>query len=179
MSIFDRIVFSIYTLCFVLISIIITLLPFNLMQIYIKNDILFFLNSLEGKLWISLIGLVILFVSLRLLFSGINISKKSKYIVKYTNLGELKISLQTIEGLTYSVTNNFNEIKDVKANVEIIDGELIILIEAKVSPNVNIPEIIIKVQERIKEHVQNCTGIKVREVRLKIKGVTSSVKTIK
>ena len=47
------------------------------------------------------------------------------------------------------------------------------------SPNINIPEIIIKVQERIKEHIQNCTGIKVREVKLKIKEVVSSIKTIK
>lgn len=179
MNIFDRIVFTVFILCFLFISVIIILLPFNVIQNNVINDVALFLNNLEGKYWVLLIGLAILLISLRLLFSGVKRNKKSKYIIKYTSLGELKISTQTIEGLTYSVTKKFNEIRDVKANVEIIDDELIILINVRVSPNVNIPEIIFKIQERVKEHVQNCTGIKVREVKFKISEIASQIRTIK
>ncbi|WP_069649481.1 alkaline shock response membrane anchor protein AmaP [Caloranaerobacter ferrireducens] len=179
MNIFDRIVFAVFTIFLVLISIVIIVLPFNIIQNNIIDEIVIFLNNLEGKYWIILIGLAVLLISLRLLFSGVKRNKKSKYIIKYTSLGELKISTQTIEGLTYSVTNSFNEIKDVKANVEIIDDELIILINVRVSPNVNIPEIIFKIQEKVKEHVQNCSGIKVREVKFKISEIASQVRTIK
>lgn len=179
MNIFDRIIFTVFTIFLVLISIVVIILPFNIIQNNIIDEIVIFINSLEGKYWILLIGLAVLLMSLRLLFSGVKRNKKSKYIIKYTSLGELKISTQTIEGLTYSVTNSFNEIKDVKANVEIIDDELIILINVRVSPNVNIPEIIFKIQEKVKEHVQNCSGIKVREVKFKISEIASQVRTIK
>ncbi|SHH31041.1 Asp23 family, cell envelope-related function [Caloranaerobacter azorensis DSM 13643] len=179
MNIFDRIIFTIFTIFFVLISIVIIILPFDVIQNNIIDEAVLFLNSLAGNYWIILVGLVMLLVSLRLLFSGIKRNKKSEYIIKYTNLGELRISTQTIEGLTYSVTNSFNEIRDVKANIEIVDDELIILINARVSPNVNIPEVIFKIQEKVKEHVQNCSGIKVREVRFKINEIASQVRTIK
>ncbi|KPU28089.1 hypothetical protein TR13x_01750 [Caloranaerobacter sp. TR13] len=179
MNIFDRIVFTVFTIFLVLISIFIIILPFNAIQSNIIDEVVIFLNSIEGNYWLVLIGLAVLLISLRLLFSGVKNNKKSKYIIKYTSLGELRISTQTIEGLTHSITNNFSEIRDVKASIEIIDDELIILINAKVSPNVNIPEIIFKIQEKVKEHVQNCSGIKVREVKFKISEIASQVRTIK
>jgi len=179
MKILDRIVLTIYTFCLAIVSIVFILIPFDFIGALSIRNVEQYFNSMKGNYLYSIIGLAFLLVSIRFLLSGLNGKKKGKYIVRHTNLGELKISTQTVEGLAQSVTSNFTGIKDIKTNVMIEEEGLIIFIKGLVNPDINIPETTVNIQNKVKEHIEKCTGVEVNEIRVEIINITTIAKVVK
>lgn len=121
-------------------------------------------------------------VSIRFLVSGLTGNKqnnKGTFLIRHTDYGELKISTQTIEGLAQSIANKFTGIKNIKTSVHVIEGIINIHMTGEVTPEINIPETTIQLQNRVKEHVEECTGVEVSEVRVEISNVTLQTRTVK
>ncbi|MGF7057006.1 alkaline shock response membrane anchor protein AmaP [Brassicibacter mesophilus] len=179
MKILDRIVLTIYTFCLAIVSIVFILIPFDLISALSINNVEMYFNSVKGNYLYSIIGLAFLLVSIRFLLSGLSSKKKEKYIVRHTNLGELKISTQTVEGLAQSITSNFTGIKDIKTNVIVEEEGLIISIKGLVNPDVIIPETTVSIQNKVKEHIEKCTGVEVQEIKVEIINITTPTKVVK
>jgi len=179
MKLIDRIVLTIYTFCLAIVSIVVMLLPFNLIGILSIQNIDYYFYSINGNYIYTIIGLAFFLVSVRFLLSGVSSKKRDKYITRHTNLGELKISIQTIEGLAQSVTSDFFGIKDIKTSAVVEDEKLVIHIKGLVDPDINIPETTINIQNRVKEHTENCTGIEVQEIKVEITNITTPTRTVK
>ncbi len=59
--------------------------------------------------------------------------------------------------------------KGVKVNVA--EGEVTVEVALNVAYGYNVPEVSVKVQEKVKTAIENMTGLKVAEVNVKIAGV--------
>lgn len=130
----------------------------------------------------SIIGLAFLLVSLRFLIWAIRGTKRrdgENYLIRHTDLGEVKISSQTIIGLVESVANKFSGIRSIRPGVKIEEGILSIYITGEVVPEVNIPEVSVELQSKVKEHVENCTGAKVNNIKVQITSVTTPTRHVK
>ncbi|MDO4939559.1 MAG: Asp23/Gls24 family envelope stress response protein [Lachnospiraceae bacterium] len=89
------------------------------------------------------------------------------------------IAATEVEGVASMAGNITNELvskfgvkslsKGVKINVE--DGKVFVDVSINIMYEKNIPEVSMKVQERVKTIIESMTGLEVPEVRIKIAGV--------
>lgn len=182
MNLFDRLVLTIYTFCLAIFSILLILFPFEQIAILSTNNISGYLNEIKGNYGFSIIGLAFLLVSIRFLISGVkgnNKKSKDAYLVKHTDFGELKISTQTIEGLVQSVANRFTGIKNVRTIVSVLEGNINVTMKGEVTPEINIPETSLELQNKVKAHIEECTGVEVSEVKVEIVNVTTPTRVVK
>ncbi|EOD01732.1 hypothetical protein L21TH_0197 [Caldisalinibacter kiritimatiensis] len=135
-----------------------------------------YLSAAKGNYWYSIIGLAFLLVSIKFLISGITRTNRNNYIMRYTKLGQLKISSQTIVGLTENVVSTTEGISDVKVDVKFEEDSILLIIKGLVYPDVNIPEVTTGLQNKVKEHVEKCTGVEVKEVKVEVNNITAPVK---
>lgn len=182
MKIIDRLILIVYTFCLAILSIIFIMFPFHQFGFLSMDNVFDYLNNMKGNYVYSLIGLAFLLVSIRFLISGITGDRennKESYLIRHTEYGELKISTQTVEGLVQSIANKYSGIRNVRTNVKIFEGIVTIFLRGEVTPEINIPETTIDLQNKVKEHVEKCTGVEVSEVKVEIDNVTTPARVVK
>lgn len=182
MNIIDRILLVLYTICSAAISILLILIPFDNINFLSEDNIVYYLKTMENNYIYSVVGLAFFIVSIRFLIlalRGNNIREKDSYLIRHTDYGEVKISSQTIVGLVESVAKKFSGISNIRPGVKIEEGLLSIYIKGEVVPEINIPEVSVELQSKIKEHVESCTGAKVNDVKVQITSVTTPTRNVK
>mgnify|MGYP000851225163 CR=1 FL=1 len=182
MNIFDRLILVICSLCLAILSIAFILFPFQVLDILSMDSINLVLENIKGNYIYSIIGLAFLLASIRFIFISLKSSKeKSKitYIIQRTDYGEINISSETIIGLVMSVCDKFTGVKNIKTKVQILEGQLFIDLKGEVSPEINIPETTKELQNKVKEHVENCTGVNVSEIKVIISNVAAPIRNVK
>lgn len=174
MNIFFRILLAIYAFFLTIISAILMLIPF-------RNEILdriyyLALHILESK-YLTLIFLLVSFLffvlSLCFLLSGFKSNKDKKAVSKYTNIGEIKISLNSIENIALNTSRRVNGVRETKATITKSEDNVSITLKAIVLPDVNIPALSEELQVKIKEAVEETSGIKVDSVRIIVESIYS------
>lgn len=172
MNILSRIILSIYMLLMVFVSLCIVAIPFRLIPYYAVINVAY---DMYHNWYYSLIGVLLLLISLKLLLSGITSDRKNlKGIIKPAEFGDIKISTETFESLSLRVAKQISGIKDVKIAVYLGDGNITIHAKLLVMPDVNIPKIVGEVQSSIKSYIEKITEIDVKEVKVSVDNVAQA-----
>ncbi len=111
-------------------------------------------------------GLAVLAVSVILLLSGTNDDTEKRTISKKTEIGEIKVSLNSIESIALAATKRLSGIKEAKANVYKGMEGVTVVIKAVVLSDVNIPILSEDIQVKVKKTVEDTSGIRVIEVKV-------------
>lgn len=156
-------------LIMIFISACICLLPFNVIPYDMVTGIV---NEVYNHWYYSFAGLLFLIISIMLLFSGVSGKKKeTRGIVKTAEYGDIKISVDTFESLSYRVVRQLSGIKDVKISVVPEEGGILVYAKLLVLPDINIPQIVSDVQNKIKEYVENITEVSVKGIKVDVENV--------
>ncbi|HBM80160.1 MAG: alkaline shock response membrane anchor protein AmaP [Clostridiales bacterium] len=172
MNIFSRIILSIYMLVMIFVSICIVLLPFNLIPIRSISN--YIGGNIYNNWYISLIGLLLLAVSVELLLSmtkGGNHS--SRGIIKPAENGDIKISVETFESLALRAVKQISGIRDVKVRVLLREDGISVLVKLLIMPDINIPNIVQEAQDKIKEYIESLTEVGVKDVVVDVDNIAS------
>jgi len=172
MNILLRILLVIYAVFFIIISILSIIVALN-------NEILtYFLHNYISLKYYQ--PVVFIIISIILLVSGViflifalKTNKDKKAVSKYTNIGEVKISLNSIENITLNAAGKFSALRNVRASVYKVDDTVTIAIKALILPDVNIPVISNEIQETVKNAVEESSGVMVSDVRVFIENIYS------
>lgn len=172
MNILDRIILTIYMLLMAFVSIIIIVLPFNLVPLSYINAAV---TELSTKWYYCIVGIVLLFISLKLLFSGVKSSGNRGGIEKPSEFGDIRISTVTFESLALRAVRQISGIKDVKVRVDIMPEGLTVHVKMLILPDINMPKMVCEVQGKIKEYIESMTDVPVKEVRADVENVAQVV----
>ncbi|GAE87655.1 hypothetical protein JCM21531_1043 [Acetivibrio straminisolvens JCM 21531] len=94
-----------------------------------------------------------------------------KSISKYNNVGEVRISLNTIESIALAASRKLGGVKDNKAYVTKQGDNVVISIKTIVMPDINIPALLEDIQMKVKKSVEETTGIGVNEVKVSVENI--------
>jgi Protein of unknown function (DUF322). len=174
MSLFDRIVLTIYSFLLAVASILVIFSGFHIIPVHI-------IESYAGLLYdygyiIGIVGLLFLIVSIRFLLSGVRGENNIKNIARQTQLGEVRISLVTLENISEKVVKGIDGVREVKTKALFINDGAVIVLNLIVATEIKIPELVVKIQKLVKEQVEAITGINVAEVKVYIDNVTVNLK---
>ena len=178
MNIMFRCLLTVYTFCITLFSVIAMIV--TLRPVTFKNMVLFLQNSVlyynKYTILFFVIELFFFCVSVVFLLSGIRDNKSKRLITSKTELGEIRISIDTIESIVLGTVKKIQLIKESKVYVENRDGKLIVLVKMIVMLDANIPALVLEVQEKAKKAIENNTGLKVEEIQVLVDDVCNTYK---
>lgn len=180
MKILDKLVSKIAVVFLICISVVFILMPFNIIENFSSNTIVGLVNSIKGNYLYTIGGVIILILGLKSLFSGIFSGRsRQNHIVTHMNFGDLKISDEAIEGLTESTISKIVGIRSTKILVDFMEGYISIKIKGQVAPEVNIPKVTAEIQTKVKDTIEQYTGIPVSQVNVDILSISSPIKSLK
>ena len=167
MNIFFRVLLAIYAFCLTIASLFAMFVTVNQQMfdgtVVFMGRVLLNPNVAAAAFVVELIFFVL---SVVFLLSGFKSDIEKKSISKITNIGEIRIALNTIESIALSAARRGGSVKETKACV-LKDGENVsITMKIVVMPDVNIPSLSEELQERIKKMVEDNTGVTVNQVSI-------------
>lgn len=176
MKIISKILLAMYSLVFAIVSaaVIAITIDKNLLDIIYKFLTDTVLADSIYKLVMFGIGLVLLILSLFFLAFVFRTRREKKSVNKVTDIGEISISLMSLENIALSATKKLDGISGTKAVVSRQDKNVAITIRTHVYPDVNIPALSEQIQTIVKTAVEDISGITVNSVRVFVESITES-----
>ncbi len=93
-------------------------------------------------------------------------TKKRGYVMQKGDDGAIGVSVKSIQGLVQTCVRQYPEIHQAEIAVQEKRDGIAILLTIEETAGVNIPMIVSALQKQVKQYVNDCTGVNVREVRV-------------
>jgi len=169
MRLFDRILLALYIL---------TIFAFSLCLLGISVGLIP-LDSLAGAIEsidyntsfiLASLGISLLFIliSLRLIISTLAGRKPASSLLKQTDFGTIRVSVNTLDGLTKKAVRTFEEVKDVKTSILTETDGIKVRLKVNIMPDVKMPDLTQAIQAKVKDYIEEYSGIHVKEVHVYI-----------
>lgn len=171
MRFWGRLLMSIYLIIFNLLIITLIAVSFGAIPIFYVERVV---ESIYGNWQLSGFLILLLIGGLYLLLKGRKTNGYNKYrsITQYTELGELKITLEAIESLTErSIVQQIRGVRDVKPRVYKSEKGLGINVIVNAIPDLNLPELSKKVQDLVFKDLQDTIGVAVNPITVTVKNI--------
>lgn len=140
----------------------------------ITNVLDMFIQSRESKLATIVISAVIGFIAITFAITTDSVdSKGGASLTLPLTTGNISISCQTFESMVLNVAKKYNNLKNVKAKVDIREDGLYIDLFVYVLEGTIVSEIMSKIQQDIKTSILKQTTVEVKTVEVKVKGIYS------
>lgn len=135
-----------------------------------------FIAGMEGSLEYIVIFATVVVIGL--VYFSFNLKGKAEpnSILIPSELGEVRISLDSIDSLVHQAVKSVKGIKDLKTRIVLREGGLFIYVKAILYGDRNIPELSQQMQGVIGEHVFNISGVNVSEVKVLVENVATDIK---
>ncbi|WP_059052370.1 alkaline shock response membrane anchor protein AmaP [Paenibacillus senegalimassiliensis] len=119
--------------------------------------------------------IILLLLSIRFFYISVRRDRASmSSIDQRTEYGDIQISVETIENLSYKAASRVRGIKEVKTRIRITEAGLEIVVRAMVDGESSIPSLTEEVQKQVHDHVEEITGIPVTYVSVYIANLVHS-----
>ena len=179
MNLFFRILLAIYAFCLTVISLITMVITF---RPYIFNNISRYLVEVvlpnrNASFLMFLIAFLFFIMSVTFLLSGVKSNRDKKAVSKHTSIGEIRISLNSIESIALAASRKLNGVKDSKAQVVKNSQGVSIIIRIVVLPEISVPVLSEDIQVKVKKSVEESSGIKVNDVKIVVDNIYTGYKS--
>lgn len=179
MNLFFRIILTVYAFCLAIISAIVMIVTINTEYFFsisnFLNDKVFSSVQQAPRIIMFIIALIFFALSITFLLSGVKVNKDKKAVSKHTNIGEVKISLNSIENIALNTSRKINGVRDIKAMVKSHEDSVYITIKVVVMPEINIPAVSLDIQSKVKKSVEESSGIEVKDVKIVVDNIYTGV----
>lgn len=97
-------------------------------------------------------------------------------VIKYTNDGEINISNDTIKALALKTASEVRGLREIRVMIKPGKDNINIMIRALIMPDLNIPQTVKEVQEKVKGYLEAVAEIPVGEVKVLVENLASGTK---
>ena len=120
---------------------------------------------------LGIIAVILFLVSIRLLIAGYTRRKSVSALLMNTELGIIRVSVNTLDTLTQKAVRSFQEVRDIKSLVLTEPDGIRVLLKVSILPDVEMPELTRNIQQKVKEYIESLAGIAVKEVQVYIENL--------
>lgn len=126
------------------------------------------------------VSLIVLLISIRFLYISLRRSRsQSPSIDQRTEVGDIRISIETVENLSLKAAGRTRGVKDLRARVRVSQSGLELLIRTVVDGESSIPDLTEEMQNNVKRYIEEITGIPVASVTVYVANIVQSAPTFK
>ena len=177
MKIIEKISLTIFSTIILILSLVLSLMLFNWLDIMNAYYLLKYLISTPLATNISLvIAIILMLLSLKCIFFpsyNKERNERAEGILLENEAGKLLISIETIENLVKGVIAGFENVKSTNCKVKLDKqiNNVTIDLNLVVSSDTIIKDLSSNLQTRIKEVIKTTTEIDVKQINIKIKNI--------
>lgn len=174
MRILDKLISFIFTIFVIVIAVAILLVLTGFVNYPVIEGLLsgYVFNDAYKAIVLSSTILVLLAGLKVTVFSSSLARTSQKSIMVDTPHGKIQINQDTIENVAKNVINEYDAIKDVHTRMTKAKNGINMYMMLSVYQNTNIKDVVTKVQNDVKEQIEETTSVIVRNVDVKIKNVS-------
>ncbi len=143
--------------------------PVNFLRTYLANY--------NQRLIIGAVIAVFLIISIKFFIQSLSVANKpAQAIVRETELGQVRISVEAIENLIYRVANQINGISEIKSRVACLPEGINIFLRVILLPEVNVPQTSDEIQNKVRDYISEFAGVSVRSVKVLVDSIAAESK---
>lgn len=120
-------------------------------------------NAMYVTLIIAIIALLIIY-AVSLMFIATKKSPPNHTLIKVTENGSIRITLQTITTIAVKTARALAGVKDVRIVTDTAPEGIVLYVRVAVMNDAVIPEITSQLQSTIKENIETVAGLQVKEI---------------
>lgn len=121
-------------------------------------------NSTFYTIGIIAVAAVLFVLSIAIMFLGAGKGSIASTIIKSTEHGNIRVSLDTIDSIALKTVKGLNSVRDAKINSINTETGLVINIRVALMNNAIIPDVTAEIQSVVKNHVESIVGLMVAGV---------------
>lgn len=177
MKFIEKISLTIFSTIILILSLVLSLMLFNWLEIYNAYYFIKFLASTPMATNISLcVSIILMLLAIKCIFFPAyskEPTEKTEGILLENEAGKLMISIETLENLVKGVISGFENVKSTNCKVKLDKqtNNVVIDLNLVVSSNTIIKDLSTNLQARVKEVIKTTTEIEVKQVNIKIKNI--------
>ena len=169
MSIFDRIILTLYTLLMAVAAVLIIIVSINMVPL---DQFVAFATRIPGRWEYTVGGAVLLLVSVRLFVANWwSNSGSADLTIESEHDGVIHVSENALEDYIASFSNEVYGVHGAKVHVKMEDQKLSGRINASIEPGINIPDTTDEVRRTVVKNIRKVVGIDVSDVALYCKHI--------
>ncbi|BAF59358.1 MAG: alkaline shock response membrane anchor protein AmaP [Pelotomaculum sp.] len=170
MNVFDRVLLGAYALFFTVTVVLFSALMIGwTVPMFLFRDV--FCPDRSEVFWPVVIILII--AGARLFWLSLRGPRGRHVVLAESALGQIRVSLQAIENLVEKVVSQIKGVREVKPRMMSVPQGVGIQVRVSVTPDVNVPEISVEIQNRVKERVFAVTGLSVKAVKVSVEDISA------
>lgn len=167
---FDRALLAVYTFFFTVLFALFSAVMLGWpAPLFLLRDI--FYPGRPEVFWPLMVLLIL--AGSRLFWVSLRKPRGRHVILAESALGQIRVSLQAIENLVEKVVSQIHGVREVKPRMVSVPQGVGIQVRASVTPDVNVPEVSVEIQNRVKERVFEVTGLTVNTVKVSIENISA------
>ncbi len=165
MNTFNRVAFTVILLAFIALAIVLLLFPTQSLNFAIDNLMLLRDNLIVGTevfIWYMIALGLFLILCLILLYIELRPSREDTVEIRTEEGGNARIGVDSVE---QSLANRIDElpgVRDVRPEVISRGSDARVIVNARTSPTVNVPEVTQQIVDLVREILQDQLGVKLR-----------------
>lgn len=178
--ILDKLLLFIYSITIATLAVALFFIGIN---VYPRQALLKVFMQIDGtwdpfQIGVVIFAAIVFLVSLRFFFVAIRRgTKKPKAIESRNELGDILISLDTLESLTLRATLKHRGVREPRARIVVTPAGAEIVIKTLVDGDRAIPQLSQEIQSSVQSLIEEVTGVAVASVSVFITNVTSQSAT--
>ncbi|MBP3596793.1 MAG: alkaline shock response membrane anchor protein AmaP [Clostridia bacterium] len=176
MRFLENLFIKIFSLIVLVLSVIVILIGFDILEINLFSDIIKSLYSTELKSKITLvISIIFILVSVKILLTRRGKPKNSKDgIILENGSGKLIISRESLDNMIFNASKDVPGAENITSKTYLdLEQNLRIFVTVTVSSDVSIKDISTRLQAKIKSTIKQTADLDVSEVNVKIKNIVN------
>jgi len=175
MKVVDRLILFITSFFLMIMTLFIALAGVGLFdQLLIDDMISQYLNNSDVKTSILVISLLLFLMSSYIIAKSVQ-RKEVSPISKRSEIGEIKISMDTLENLVIKTTSRIKGVRELKARVKPDEqSKISVIVKIVFDGETPIPQITKEIQDTVKEKLEQITGLSVGQVHVVISNISQS-----
>lgn len=178
MSLFDRLILTVYSLALVLMSFFaIALIAGLIPQAFVTDRLVSFFQNGQLRLIFGLIFFLFLLVSVRFLLLGVKKEKGKEAVLLIGEHGDVQISAETLENLAHKAAKKFRSVRDVKVKIRPHEKSVTVHLKVIVDGEEAIPKLSEQLQQAVKMQIESIAGVEVMAVPIKVSNISAAQAT--
>lgn len=176
MNLFDRFILTIYSFALIVLSVFAIGMATRLIpDWYIRSQLENMYNTSGINIPYLAVAVIFLLISVRFFFSSFTSRKprKEKGIRQRSELGEVNITLSTIQTIAERTARRVKGVRDLKTTVKALESGNTITLRVAVDGETPIPDLTQRLQYDVKEQVETIAGVTITEVAVVVTDVAS------
>lgn len=135
-----------------------------------------FLQTQANPLHYLLVAIIFLVLFIAIAAAGTHSQKPQRMIIYDTVLGQVRVANSAVEDLALRAVRRLKGVRDAEVSVEADDNGMVVVVEATVLPDMNLPQLSEEARQRVADYIRETVGIPVNLVTINIARVSNEAR---